>query len=478
MDLSKLSEKDLEAIVKGDLSSVSTEALEMIAGQPQRTTTQELGRQLGLTARAGITGLASIPNLLADPLYRMAGATPPSEGMQQSLTALGLPEPETGVERAIQAGAQAVSGAGGQIGLAGQLAQRATAPITRAISERFATAPGAQLTAAGAAAPVAQQVTEATESPLLGMAAGVAAGGAAGLRRAPEQTKLSQQLQKEATQAYNLANKAGLVVNQGYMKSIADNVSKRAFDEGYDPGLHPEVSAVLKRLADEGTSPKTLQELERLRRIVRAPGGSFANPDQQRIASTMIDEFDDMVQSIGTQNVNVSGSKDVALSALTKARDVYSKSRKVSIIEDMVENATTRAGQQTQAGLDNTLRNQFANLATNKKRMATFTKAEQDEIKRIARGGGNVQQMLRFVGRFAVRGPVSGIFAGGASYAEPMIGIPAMMASEGAKRGAEALRQRDVSRLMEQLAQRQMAPTQQLVPITAARGLLSSQMEQ
>jgi hypothetical protein len=441
--------------------------------QPKTT---KLSDVPGLMLRSTIQGVSAPISMVLDPLYQLAGREPASRQQAQALTALGLPEyPQTTTGRIAEAGTEALAGAGSQIGLAAQLAQKATAPVTRAISERFAAQPSAQLAATPPAAAASQATLEATGSPLAALAVGGATGAAAGIRT-PQKPQFAKQLEKEANQAYKLAERAGLVVDQGYVKSIADRVSKRAFDEGYDPGLHPQVAAVLNRLADEGTSPKTLQELERLRRIVRAPGGQFANPDQQRIAANMVDEFDDMVESVGTQNVNVSGSKDVALSALTKARDVYKKSRKVSIIEDMVENATTRASQQTQAGLDNTLRNQFVNLSTNKKRMATFTKAEQDEITRIARGGGNVQQMLRFVGRFAVRGPVSGIFAGGASYAEPTIGIPMMLAAEGAKRGAESLRQRDVSRLMEQIAGRSMNQPS-LMPITAARGLLSSQME-
>jgi hypothetical protein len=373
------------------------------------------------------------------------------------------------------AATEALTGGASQIAAARRIAEEAISPVTQLVSRQFAAQPTAQLAAAPPAAAASQATLEATGSPLAALVAGGATGAATGVRRQP-QTKFAEELRKEANQAYKLAEKAGLVVQPGYVKNIADRVSKVAFNEGYDPGLHPQISAVLKRLSDEGTSPKTLEELERLRRIVRAPGQTFDNPDQQRIAGNMIDEFDNLIESVGTQNINVTGNKDVALSALTRARDTYKKSRKVSIIEDMIENATTRASQQTQAGLDNTLRNQFVNLSTNKKRMASFTKAERDEITRIARGGGNIQQMLRFTGRFAIRGPVTGIFAGGAATYEPTIGIPLALAAEGGKRGAEALRQRDISRLIEQIAGRQVSQPS-LVPITAARGLLSSQQE-
>jgi hypothetical protein len=443
--------------------------------QQQPSITQQVGRQLGLAGRAAIEGVAALPNIIADPFARLAGITPPSQALSQTLTRAGFPEPQTGVERAVQAGAQAVAGAGGQIGLAREAAQAVTSPIARGFSQQVAQAPSTQLTAASVAAPVAQQVTEATDSPIAGMAAGVLAGGAAGVRRGQELPPVAKQLRDEANKAYQRAENAGLVVNPGYVQSMASKLSQRAFSDGYDPGLHPQVAAVLRRLEEEGANPKTLRELDQLRRIVRAPSKTFDNPDQQRIARNMVDEFDSLVEGVSAANVQAAANKDVALSALKQARDVYTKSRRVGIIEDMVDAAQTRGAQQTQAGLDNTLRNQFASLATNKKRMAAFTKAEQDEIKRIARGGGNLQQMLRFTGRFAVRGPVSGIFAGGATAMEPTVGIPLTLTAEAAKRSAEALRQRDVSRLIEQIAQQQVQGQPSLVPLAATRGLLSSQ---
>jgi hypothetical protein len=456
------------------------EAAARVYGETQAPPMQDqIGRQLGLTGRAAIEGIAALPNIIADPFARAAGITPPSQSLSRTLTRMGLPEPETSVERAVQAGAQAVAGAGGQIGLARQAVEAVTSPITRGFSQQVAQAPGAQLTAAGVAAPTAQQVTEVTESPLAGMAAGVLAGGAAGLRRSQELPPVAKQLRDEANKAYQRAENAGLLVNPNYVQNMASKLSQKAFADGYDPGLHPQVGAVLRRLEDEGASPKTLRELDQLRRIVRAPGGDFNNPDQQRIARNMVDEFDSLVENIGAANVQTAANKDVALSALKQARNVYTKSRRVGIIEDMIDAAQTRGAQQTQAGLDNTLRNQFANLATNKKRMASFTKAEQDEIKRIARGGGNLQQMLRFTGRFAIRGPVSSIpYLLGTGASPEMGGALAMgglAVTEGAKRGAEALRQRDVSRLIEQIAQQQIQRQPSLVPTTALRGLLSSQ---
>lgn len=436
----------------------------------------QIGRQLGLTTRAAIQGIAGLPNLIADPFARLAGVTPPSQALRQTLTNLGLPEPETRIERMAGAGAEAMAGAGSQINLARQAAQQLTSPVSRNVAGQLAQAPGTQLTAAGVAAPTAQQVTEATESPVAGMAAGVLAGSAAGMRRQPQQAPVAEQLRRQANAAYTRAENAGLEITPEFMDRLSTRLRTVAYDEGFDPGLHPELTKVLTRLEDERQSPQTLRDIEKLRRIVRTPGKKFDNPEQQLIARNLIDEFDDLIGNLTPQDITA-GNRNVALGALRDARNIYQRSRKVSVIEDMVDAAQTRAAQQTQAGLDNTLRNQFASLATNKKRMAAFSRAERDEIKRIARGGGNLQQMLRFTGRFAVRGPVSGFFAGGATAMEPTIGVPLALTAEVGKRGAEALRQRDVSRLIEQLAQQQIPRQPSLVPISAMRGLLSSQQE-
>jgi hypothetical protein len=435
----------------------------------------QLGRQLGLTGRAAISGLAALPNIVADPFARLAGVTPPSEALQRTLTRAGFPEPQPGLEQYVQAGTEALTGAGGQIGLARQAAQQLASPVSRAVSQQLAQAPATQLAAAPVATSAAMKTYEETGSPLAATVAGLGAGAATGVRPRRAETTMSEQLGKQATEAYRRAENAGLVIKPDYVRDMADSLTKKAMSEGYDPGLHPKIAAVLRRLEDEGATPKTLAELDNLRRIVRAPGGDFTNPDQQRIAGQLIDEFDSFVENIGSSNILPGADKDVAIPALKEARDVYKRKRKVSIIEDMMDAAEIRGAQQTQAGVDNTIRNQFVNLSTNKKRMAAFSKNEQAEIKRIAKGGGNVQQMLRFLGRFAVRGPVTGIFAGGGLAYEPMVAVPLTATAEASKRGAEALRRRDVSRLINQIAQQQLPQRPSLVPTTAMRGLLSSQ---
>lgn len=84
---------------------------------------KELPRQLGLTARAGITGAASLPIMAGDALNQlinMFGGNLPmaSKSMQTLLTSAGLPEPATKEERVTQDVASALSGVAAPAALA------------------------------------------------------------------------------------------------------------------------------------------------------------------------------------------------------------------------------------------------------------------------------------------------------------------------------------------------------------------------
>lgn len=401
----------------------------------------------------------------------------PSGAISEMLDNLGLAKPESRGERMLEAGAGALTGAGTQIPALTRLATQATSPVVRGVAEQAAQAPVAQTTLSAPSAAIAQYTTEATGSPLAGLAAGLGTSAAGGIRPGrvePGASKL--ELTAQAGNLYRSAEKAGLIVKPDYMKQMFSRISQEAKDLGFDEGLHPQVARVLKRLEEDKNSPKTLKEIEILRRIMKAPERQFDNPDQQRIAGNLIDTFDEMVGNIGKQNISSANEKE-AISTLNKARDLYAKSRRVGIIEDIVKNAELRASRQSQVGLDNTLRDQFVSLSTNPKRMAAFTQSEKAEIENIAKGGKNLEQMMRFVGRFAIRGPVTGIFGGLGLSLEPVSAGLALGVAEAGKRGAEALRQQNISRLMSQisLGRTPEGRATELLPPTALRGLLSSQ---
>jgi hypothetical protein len=125
----------------------------------------ELSRQLGLTARAGITGVAGLPLLAGDALnnlYNMIsqgvkqgtgvniGQLPmASQSAQQLMTEAGLPEPRGKQERVVQDIASSMAGVGGAAKLAQTLAP--TAVGTKMLSENIPVQVAGALGGAGAA---------------------------------------------------------------------------------------------------------------------------------------------------------------------------------------------------------------------------------------------------------------------------------------------------------------------------------------
>jgi len=107
--------------------------------------TQQLPRQLGLTARAGITGAAGLPLMAGDALNQlinMIGGNLPmaSKSMQTLLTSAGLPEPATKEEKISQDVASALAGVAAPAALAQRSLQAAqtTGAQAPALSRFFA----------------------------------------------------------------------------------------------------------------------------------------------------------------------------------------------------------------------------------------------------------------------------------------------------------------------------------------------------
>lgn len=163
LDLTKLSDEDLFALKDGDLTKMSDQGLQMLqqASQPKPTrgVGEELARQVGLTARAGATGVASLPLALGDALntlinmgikgvggsYQLPMA---SKSGQALLTKAGLPTPETATERVVQDVASSMAGVGGTAKLAEKATEKAilNAPqVTKFLTENI----GGQLASAG-----------------------------------------------------------------------------------------------------------------------------------------------------------------------------------------------------------------------------------------------------------------------------------------------------------------------------------------
>lgn len=155
----------------------------------------QVGRQLGLTARAGVSGLTSLPAMIGDALnsgvnlgIRGINAVAdthipelqmPSQVLQRGMDAVGLPQPKTPTERIVQSAASGLASVPTSFGAGGVLAN-AVSPAVTAVGNGLRIAPGMQMLGAAGADAGSQGMAELGLNPAWQIAGGVL-GGAAGV---------------------------------------------------------------------------------------------------------------------------------------------------------------------------------------------------------------------------------------------------------------------------------------------------------
>jgi hypothetical protein len=444
----------------------------------ERSATEKFGRGLSSIARGAavpVTGALALPaaelltkglNAILPDKYDISS---PTAQVEKGLTKLGFPQPETQVERALQVGGGALGGVGGQVGALSQLAKTATSPVARGVAQTLSQEPVRQVAAALPVGATSQYVAEETDSPALGMAAGIAAGipfaiGAKGTLQAPT----VQELKGQAGQQYKFAEDVGAVFKKNSYNQFANKLESTLAKEGLDKTLQPRVFAALERIKDTKNSNVSLENMEILRRIGQAAGSSI-DASERRLANIMIDNLDDFVEN--AQPGQLAKGSSEAVRALTDARELWKRAKKTEIIDDLVASAELRAeANYSQSGVENALRRKLVNLADNPKKLRAFNKEEQALIKSTAKGGTG-QNLLRLIGKLAPTGVVSGGVSGGFGYLAGgpygAIGLPAI--GSVARKGAEQLGLRNIEQLRNRLATGN-AP----IPQVSTRGLIGA----
>lgn len=245
--------------------------------------------------------------------------------------------------------------------------------------------------------------------------------------------------------AYKRAEDAGLAVKGESYGQMVRELEVKLASEGLHPKLHPKAFAAAEELIKAGETPKTLAELDRLRRIAKGAAAS-SEPDERRVAKVMVDRIDDFLAGLKPQDV-LSGNAVVGSNSIREARSLWSRMRKSEIIDEAIEKAKNAVGANfTQAGFATALKQKFRGLLDNKKIMRQFTKEEQAAIRRVVRGGG-VEKLVRLLSKMAPRGVVSGGFnlGVGAAFGGPF-GFATALIGEGARQGATRMALRNVNR--------------------------------
>ena len=233
---------------------------------------------------------------------------------------------------------------------------------------------------------------------------------------------------------YRQVDDAGVQVTPESFRRATDDIrdylrSNTGYDELPGPGgLTPNTARVMQimdeasgRMAGEPTAALPFRSIDQMRRQAGSAAGNVANKSDQRAGMAVIEGLDDFIQRLGPDDL-VGGDAEALKSAITKARDVWSRMSKSQLIDDAIE-----AGDDYLSGSASGIRNQFKNILRNKKLSRGFTDAEKMALRQVTHGstldqlinlaGGGLSQIGAIGGGAALGGPVGAVLGTGVAAA-------------------------------------------------------------
>ena len=400
-----------------------------------------------LVPAADVVG--SVANLAMSPFtdYRLM---PTSQGLQNLMTRAGLtapPEEQTAPERVLSTGLETMTGVGKQVPALANLATTAGTQAGKELAGRLATEPATQAVVAPTASMAGQSVYELTNNPIASFLTTIGTS-LLGIKRPKTQQAVSEDaMGKIAQERYDALDQMGFKFKTPEFVADMKNVTANLRAEGYTPKAYPKIAGAIEELTSS-TQPKDWTELQALRKIIRGAQKS-TDPEEKRLGSILLDRFDNYLMKVDQTKVE-SGDTKVMSKTWSEARDAYSKMKKSEIFTDMLEDAKLDATKYTQSGAENSMAAQLRQLAKNDKRMAMFTPDERDAIKKAAKGDVP-QNLLRFFGKFAPTGAITGGTTAGVTYYDPITGVAIGAATLGSRAGATKYRMGTIEELANQM---------------------------
>lgn len=435
-----------------------------------------MGAVVGSMALPAADALNSLINMIASP-FTDKRLMPASQAVQNLMTKAGVPaapETQTPTEKVVSSGLESLTSVARTIPEFIRRGTELTPTVAGAVSRQMAVAPGTQAVVSPTATMAGQTVTEATGNPLAGAATTLATGAAGSIKRPQkEQALTTQALDRIASDRYAMLEQSGIELKNDEFANSMTNIAKGLRKEGYTPTGYPKITGAIEELTSTA-QPKDWTELQALRKMIKA-GQKSVDPEERRLASILLDDYDNYLLNVPKSDI-AAGDVKAAGKTWEEARDAYSRMKKAEVFEDMLEEAKLDRSKFTQSGEENSLAKQLRQLAKNDKKMRLFTKEEQAAITKAAEGG-TLQNLLKFFGRFAPTGPVSGLFTGGATVMAPAVGIPLAAGAAGSRVAATNMRRNTVEDLANIMRMGQTPEitggVMRAVPATSIRGLLS-----
>jgi hypothetical protein len=439
---------------------------------------------LGLAAGdVGATGYNALANYMG-----WNRLNTPSETIQNAYGKVGIgARPQTSDQAMLDAIVSGAGGASSQARAFSTLARGAQSPVARNVMTELGQQPGIQMGAGagGAAAPTALQEYGDVTNPyaMLGSSlAGSILGGmtTAGVGNVGRGARNIARNLNTPTNAEEIVNAqrnyarvadAGVVYRPEAVTQFVADAGRLMNREGFTaapvpgtPQANPNIATAMARIEAAAASgePITLDGLDRLRRdagvarLSRNPDGS-PNYNERRLGLRLSQAIDDFALR-PPENAIAGGDQPQAAAALTDARASWSRMRKSSEINELVDRARVSAAAAEHGKLDEAIRTQFARLANEitEGYHPGFTEAEVANIRHIAEGKSG-SDILRAASQLKPGTSMGGairtaaqLAAGTAAAGGPVglaLAVPTMAAGYGARAGRNALAELNANNL-------------------------------
>lgn len=420
---------------------------------------EDVGRQLALTGRAAVKGVTALPAMLGDALNSSINAAFGTNlGMVSDLTnnladAVAVPKNEQ--ERIVAASAEtlaALIGTGGVGAAAKWLVSNGKVAANKAlqIAQEFSKNMLGQAGVGAATAGVGQTVTEVTDSPAAGLAAGIATALAGGktanlVKAGKVKPKTASQIYKEADDSYEAAKQAGVTFKAVHSQRLPRKIEKQLYDETlpFEGEGMKTVKAVFDEFDSTVTSalnrgePVSIEAVERFRKKANTLiNDAGVNKAQRRAGYIIRSNIDEWMSQLTKNNI-VGGSVE-AKDTLVKARGQFRTASRVSVLEDIIEKAQSNAEINSKTSFAKELEKGFVSLAKNEKKLkANFNSNEIEQIKKIAKGGAGLNNILKLTGILSgVAGRTGAVIAG--LTGQPATAIATYLTAAGGQKAAMA----------------------------------------
>lgn len=172
------------------------------------------------------------------------------------------------------------------------------------------------------------------------------------------------------TSAYKELDELGVKIKAGTYDKFVDELTVKLNKRGIDPVLTPKSQQALNRMIDEKGTPKTLSEMDTIRRRARAAVNDI-DKTESSLGSTIMGDIDKGLDNLSTEI----GGK------FKEARSLAQRGFKAQDMEDLIEDASLQA-----SGFENGLRIGARQLLKNKKRIKGYTADEKAALRDLVEG--------------------------------------------------------------------------------------------